>query len=141
MPDITKKEEKRLYDIQYRILNKDKRSMLNKINYESVRKKKFIENPAHYLWYVARTRARKYNTEFDIEESDIIIPTYCPILNCKLEKGDGYLFNAMSLDRVDNNKGYVKGNVRVISRKANLLKSSLTLDVLENIIKYIKNEI
>ena len=47
----------------------------------------------------------------------------------------------MSLDRVDNDKGYVKGNIRVISRKANLLKSSLTLEILENIIKYIKKEI
>ena len=138
MPD---KEKKRLYDIEYRKLNKNKRSMQNKIHYNSIRKQKFIENPQHYLWYVARTRARKYNTEFNIEESDIIIPVYCPILNCKLEKGEGYLFNAMSLDRVDNTKGYIKGNVRVISRKANLLKSSLTLDVLENIIKYIKNEI
>ena len=132
MPD---KEKKRLYDIEYRKLNKNKRSMQNKIHYDSIRKQKFIENPQHYLWYVARTRARKYNTEFNIEESDIIIPVYCPILNCKLEKGEGYL------DRVDNTKGYIKGNVRVISRKANLLKSSLTLDVLENIIKYIKNEI
>ena len=138
MPD---KEKKRLYDIEYRKLNKNKRSMQNKIHYDSIRKQKFIKNPQHYLWYVARTRARKYNTEFNIEESDIIIPVYCPILNCKLEKGEGYLFNAMSLDRVDNTKGYIKGNVRVISRKANLLKSSLTLDVLENIIKYIKNEI
>ena len=138
MPD---KEKKRLYDIEYRKLNKNKRSMQNKIHYDSIRKQKFIENPQHYLWYVARTRARKYNTEFNIEESDIIIPVYCPILNCKLEKGEGYLFNAMSLDRVDNTKGYIKGNVRVISRKANLLKSSLTLDILENIIKYIKNEI
>jgi hypothetical protein len=138
MPD---KEKKRLYDIEYRKLNKNKRSMQNKIHYDSIRKQKFIENPQYYLWYVARTRARKYNTEFNIEESDIIIPVYCPILNCKLEKGEGYLFNAMSLDRVDNTKGYIKGNVRVISRKANLLKSSLTLDVLENIIKYIKNEI
>ena len=138
MPD---KEKKRLYDIEYRKLNKNKRSMQNKIHYDSIRKQKFIENPQHYLWYVARTRARKYNTEFNIEESDIIIPVYCPILNCKLEKGEGYLFNAMSLDRVDNTKGYIKRNVRVISRKANLLKSSLTLDVLENIIKYIKNEI
>lgn len=47
----------------------------------------------------------------------------------------------MSLDRVDNNLGYIPGNIRVISRKANLLKSSLTLDVLEKLIQYIKSEI
>lgn len=141
MPDIDKKEEKRLYDIIYKKNNKEKIIIQSKIHYETKRKKQFIENPNHYLWYVARTRARKFNTEFNIEVEDVIIPIYCPILNCKLVKGDGYLFNSMSLDRVDNNKGYIKGNVRVISRKANMLKSSLTLDILENIIKYIKNEI
>jgi hypothetical protein len=47
----------------------------------------------------------------------------------------------MSLDRVDNDKGYITGNVRVISRKANLMKSSLTIDILKKLIKYINNEI
>jgi hypothetical protein len=138
---MTSKEKKRLYDIEYRKKNKEKRSQGNKVLYETSRKVKFKNDPQYYLWYVARTRARKYGTEFSIEKEDIIIPEKCPILGLTLAKGDGYLPNAMSLDRVDNNKGYVKGNIRVISRKANLLKSSLTLDILENIIKYIKNEI
>jgi hypothetical protein len=141
MSDIDKKESKRLYDIEYRKINIKKISQLSKIHYESIRKKKFVENPNHYLWYVARTRARKFNVDFSIEEQDIIIPEYCPILNLKLTKGNGYLSNAMSLDRVDNNKGYIKGNVRVISRKANLMKSCLTIELLETMIKYIKNEI
>lgn len=141
MPDITKKEEKRLYDTEYRKNNKNKISDKNKVWYESVRKKSFNKNPEHYLWYVARTRARQRKQDFDIEVSDVIIPKYCPILKCELLKSSGYNPNSISLDRVDNNKGYVKGNVRVISRKANLLKSALTLDILENIIKYIKNEI
>lgn len=135
------KEKKKLYDIQYRVKNKDKRSDQNKVNYQSTRKVKFIKDPQYYLWYVARTRARSNNREFTIKVEDISIPMTCPILGLALTKGDGYLHNAMSLDRVDNTKGYVPGNVRVISRKANLLKSSLTLDILENIIKYIKNEI
>jgi len=138
---MTSKEKKRLYDIEYRKKNKEKRSQNNKVLYETSRKVKFKNDPQYYLWYVARTRARKYKTEFNIDKEDIVIPEKCPILRLTLSKGDGYLPNAMSLDRVDNNKGYIKGNVRVISRKANLLKSSLTLDILENIIKYIKNEI
>jgi hypothetical protein len=47
----------------------------------------------------------------------------------------------MSLDRVDNTKGYIPGNVRVISRKANIMKADLTVDLLEKLINYIKNEI
>ena len=83
----------------------------------------------------------KNGMEFSITKEDIIIPENCPILDVVLTKGDGYSPNAMSLDRVDNNKGYIPGNVRVISRKANIMKSSLTMDVLEKIIKYIKREI
>jgi len=47
----------------------------------------------------------------------------------------------MSLDRVNNNLGYIKGNVRVISRWANLKKSSLTIQDMEKLIKYIRGEI
>tara|TARA_R110000868_G_C10393931_1_gene720646 strand:- start:26 stop:442 length:417 start_codon:yes stop_codon:yes gene_type:complete len=138
---MDKKEKKRLYDIEYRKNNQEKIIAKNKNWYESSRKVKFTEDPQHYLWYVARTRSRQKGTEFTISKEDVIIPEFCPILNIVLSKGDGYLPNAMSLDRVDNDKGYIPGNVRVISRRANLMKSSLTLDVLEKLIKYIKKEI
>lgn len=135
------KEKKRLYDIEYRKKNKEKRSEQNKDWYQSSRKIKFTNDPQHYLWYVARTRSRQNGIEFTIVKEDIIIPDICPVLGCKLTKGNGYLPNAMSLDRIDNTKGYIPGNVRVISRKANLMKSDLTMDVLERLIKYIKGEI
>jgi hypothetical protein len=138
---MDEKEKKKLYDIEYRKNNKEKRSEQNKIYYGKSRKVRFTENPQYYLWYVARTRSRQKGTEFTITEQDVIIPELCPILDIPLTKGDGYLPNSMSLDRVDNTKGYIPGNVRVISRKANLMKSSLTLDILEKLIKYIKNEI
>jgi hypothetical protein len=135
------KEEKQLYEKEWAKKNKEKISNKNRKWYESTRKVKFIEDPQHYLWYVARTRSRQKGTEFTITKEDVIIPEICPILDIPLTKGDGYLPNSMSLDRVDNTKGYIPGNIRVISRKANLMKSSLTLDVLEKLIKYIKNEI
>jgi hypothetical protein len=135
------KEKKRLYDIEYRKKNKKKRSEQNKILYETSRKIKFQNDPQHYLWYVARTRSRQNGTEFTITKDDIIIPKVCPILGLVLTKGNGYLHNSMSLDRVDNTRGYIPGNVRVISRKANIMKSDLTIETLEQIIKYIKREI
>lgn len=33
-----------------------------------------------------------------------------------------------SLDRLDSSKGYVKGNVRVISKRANQLKNNATVE-------------
>jgi hypothetical protein len=135
------KEKKRLYDIEYRKKNKEKLSEQSKDWYQSSRKIRFTNDPQHYLWYVARTRSRQNGIEFTIVKEDIIIPDICPILGCKLTKGNGYLPNAMSLDRIDNTRGYVPGNVRVISRKANLMKSDLTMDILEKLIKYIKGEV
>lgn len=71
----------------------------------------------------ARARAAKYGRAFDIELCDIVIPDTCPVLKIPM--------NSPSLDRIDSAKGYVKGNVRVISARANLLKSNATVGEIE----------
>lgn len=83
------------------------------------------------LLNAARARAKKYGHDFDIDESDIVIPQTCPLLNIPLFVGEGrksVKFNSPSIDRIDSTKGYVKGNVWVISFKANTMKSSSTFD-------------
>jgi hypothetical protein len=42
-----------------------------------------------------------------------------------------------SLDRIDNNKGYIKGNVEVISWKANIMKSNASPEELVEFAKAI----
>ncbi len=60
----------------------------------------------------ARNRAKLYNFDFNLDIEDIIIPDECPLLNVKFEAGiKGNYSNTYSLDRVNNSKGYVKGNV------------------------------
>lgn len=141
MPDITKKIRKQQYDWEYRRRNKVKRSEQGKEYYSTVRKEMFKNNPKKYLWSVARTRARKFNDDFTISIEDIVIPEKCPIFDVPLTVGNGYAIYSMSLDRVDNTQGYIPGNVRVISRKANLLKSYLNIALAEKLIKYMKGEI
>jgi hypothetical protein len=77
----------------------------------------------------AKQRAKAKELEFNLTAEDIIIPTHCPILNIPLvhKKGSpGGSNNSPALDRIDNSKGYVKGNVLVISHLANMMKSSAT---------------
>jgi hypothetical protein len=74
----------------------------------------------------SRARAKKLGLEFNLEESDIVIPKICPVLGIPLYFSNtgkkGATDNTPTLDRVDNSKGYLKGNVFVISSRANLLK-------------------
>lgn len=98
----------------------------------------------HYMWLRAKQRAEKYGYEFNIEESDIVIPQICPILEVPIILGDkGNYEYTPSLDRIDNSKGYIKGNIQVISKKANSMKNSATMDELrcfcKNILRYSLN--
>lgn len=60
---------------------------------------------------------------------------YCPILKLKLEThrggGAGGRDNSYSLDRILPEKGYVAGNVQVISHKANSMKYSASKEELK----------
>lgn len=136
MADIT--EDKKKYDKIYREVNKEKISSRNKDYYESVRSKAFKNNPQAYLYMVAKSRAKQKKMEFSIDLEDIFIPAYCPITGKELIKTNGYSPDSMSLDRVDNEKGYVKNNVRVISRWANLKKSSLCEKDLLQLLSYVR---
>lgn len=81
-------------------------------------------SPELYLWKYAKARAKYDNMEFDLEISDIIIPEVCPYFKTPFIMGDKQL--AASLDRIDSSRGYTKDNVRVISYKANRMKSNAT---------------
>lgn len=66
-------------------------------------------------------RVRERGYEVNITYEDIRIPLVCPILDIELVQGGGD--NAPTLDRINNNKGYLKDNIQVISYRANRLKS------------------
>ena len=95
------------------------------------RKKSRIKNRERYLFLAAKNRAKKYNIEFTIDILDILIPEFCPLLKERLstEMHTGNSFSP-SLDRIDSTKGYVPGNVWVISNKANRMKSNAAAEEL-----------
>jgi hypothetical protein len=83
----------------------------------------------------SRSAAKRRGWLFNLDLSDIVVPERCPLLGCKLERRtDGSRkksHNTPSLDRIDSSLGYVKGNVWVISWRANQIKTDASLDELK----------
>lgn len=87
-----------------------------------------------------RAKAKKYGIDFNIDASDIPLPKKCPIFGIPLVVGrEGGRNSSPSVDRIDNSKGYVKGNVVVISTKANAMKREASLNDLRKIVKFYEN--
>ena len=84
----------------------------------------------------AKSRAKKNNLAFNIELDDIVIPERCPLLGIKIESTEVRNSpNNPSLDKIIPEKGYTKGNVWVISNRANTLKNDATLTELKTLVE------
>lgn len=83
----------------------------------------------------AKSRANLRGLEFNLAKEDIIVPEICPVLGVLLEETTDY---APSIDRINPQKGYIKGNIQIISNRANTLKNNATLEELEKLVKFLK---
>jgi hypothetical protein len=98
-----------------------------------------FNNPQLYIITRIKHNCKKNNIPFNLQEKDIIIPECCPVFGIKLEFNEGkFSDNSPSVDRLKPELGYIKGNIRVISYKANRLKSDAKIDDLEKVIEYMK---
>jgi hypothetical protein len=82
-----------------------------------------------------KTRAKSKNLDFDLDAEYLFsIPSdICPVFNCSLSWGvpkKTANFNSPSLDRIDPDKGYVKGNVQWVSHLANTMKQNASKEQL-----------
>ena len=71
---------------------------------------------------------------FTIKIEDVKIPETCPLLGVKLGYKDGDKTCSPSLDRIRSDGGYTPENVWVISWRANLIKTNLTLEQFEKFV-------
>ncbi len=113
----------------------------NAINARSMRARRIKlirDNPRLWLLGRARRNARKHRLPFDLTIDDIHIPSVCPVLGIKLAWSDNDRDDSYpSVDKVIPELGYVKGNVSIISWRANWLKSNATLDELKALVVYV----
>lgn len=100
----------------------------------------FKKHPEKYLLWGIRYRCRKKNIPFDLTEEDIVIPEFCPALGIPLYRNRGgkkHTDNSPSVDRIVPELGYVKGNIQIISQKANTMKTNATLKELKDFANWV----
>lgn len=86
-----------------------------------------------------KNNAKREGKEWTISFGDISWPTHCPILDIPLNyfatnRGE----DSPSFDRSNPAEGYVKGNVQIMSWRANRIKNDGTADEHEAIAKFIR---
>jgi hypothetical protein len=84
------------------------------------------QSPKRFILYRLKGNAKTRQIPFSLKEKDIPdFPKFCPVfpwIKLEYSVGDGRSDGSVSIDRIDNSKGYVPGNIRVISDLANKLK-------------------
>lgn len=108
-------------------------------------------------WYIAycniKQRAHEKQLEFNLDAeyiksiwTDICpilgIPLYCAVFESGLSRTQSKakpMDNSPTIDRMDPNKGYVKGNVCVMSYRANMIKNCGSLEEHEKIVAFLKS--
>jgi hypothetical protein len=87
----------------------------------------------------AKRRAVELNLPFNITPADVVIPKVCPVLGIALAVGSGRVCDGSpSLDRIIPALGYVKGNIAVMSFRANALKRDATAEELRAVAAWLE---
>lgn len=88
----------------------------------------------------AKRRAKSGNYPFTITLGDIkaVWPTddRCPVFGVEFDLSGNELQRTASLDKINPKLGYIKGNIVVVSFRANSIKQDSTLDELKVLLEY-----
>jgi len=113
----------------------------HKIEIQKANRKWIEENYEWVLFTNARRRAKRINVPFDLESTDIRIPERCPVLGILIKRGTkANQDSSPTIDRLVPEKGYVQGNVEVISSLANRIKTNATREQIEKVVEWLKKK-
>lgn len=92
-------------------------------------REKDLEKRKSHIMKRLQKNAERDGTEFLITKDDLNWPEFCPVFGIKLNyfgniKDRNY---SPSIDRINPNFGYIKGNVHIISNRANTIKQDATV--------------
>ncbi len=90
----------------------------------------------------AKQRAKERSIAYSLTHSYVlsILPTHCPVFGTAFIFRGNVVLNDLSpsIDRIDPKKGYVEGNVAIISIKANRIKSAYSSADLLKVARWLK---
>lgn len=110
---------------------------------DAVNKKKSEEyknNPQGKILWQIRSRAKSRGLCFNLTKEDIIIPEKCPCCDSTMSfkpVGGGLQNDTPSVDRINNNLGYVSNNIVIICFRCNSIKKDATAAELRKIADFI----
>ncbi len=131
------KERNRLAKKKYYEKNKEhllasskaatRRRLENPIEREKYLEKKRLYAKINYearLLSCIKSKCKKENIPFDLEITDIVIPSICPKTGIPLviHKERGKFWDTPSVDRIDPKLGYTKSNIQVVCLWYNVSK-------------------
>lgn len=138
------KEKLKLQRAEWRKNNKERVKARSKAYREEAKDEmqKWRDDNKDKLYFLSlKSRAKKKGLDFNLDEQDVLGVVLCPVLGFPLVRSVGKpSWNSPSLDRIDNTKGYVKGNVQIMSYLANSMKRDATNEQLIAFAQWILKE-
>ena len=100
-----------------------------------------IEKSKLSKFKVKKSSAKAHGVEWNIRFQEVEWNDYCPVLDIKLNWfNEGRAKdNTPSFDRTDPDKGYVTGNVVIMSWKANRFKNNATKEDIKALSEYMED--
>lgn len=118
--DLDDNHKKIIDDVENNWFGKTKSHFLHKYLH--------LSTPEGRLLHRVYKSHQDFGFNFNLTHEDLIIPKYCPLLNIKLstDPKDKNKPNYYTVDRIDSSKGLVKGNIQILSMRANKMKNKAT---------------
>jgi len=137
-----------MYDFNTLLKNKkltvqrNKKELLKNKQQDKWGNKKEID-PVLYSAYREKYRMKRHGAKakgilFTITFGELIFPEYCPVLGITIDYFTNTRSeNSLSWDRLDPSKGYISGNVCLMSWRANRIKNDGTKEEHQKIVDFL----
>jgi hypothetical protein len=98
------------------------------------------DSPKRRMLKHAKARAKRKGVPFSLRMRDVTVPEFCPVLGLPLAHATGHSCDTSpALDRIRPERGYVPGNILVVSDLANRIKANASPDQIQRVAAFYAN--